>query len=505
MSVSVVYSLLAAACAIWFIRWKTDPLKHIPTIGPSLPILSYIGALRFIFNARDTLQEGYDKYKVFKVAMVDRWLVVVSGAQMNEELRRFPDEQMSFDIAVAELLHVDWTIQPDITHIPIHIAMIKEKLTRNLAPITPAVVDEVQLAFEELIPATETGVYLLLTLPDWMPTNAFSTMMNIIARGTNRIFVGAPLCRHKEFLDISVDFAKDVTKGLSILALLPKALQPIIGPLLPWPRWARQRILPIVKPMLDERREQLDRYGEDWVNKPNDFLMWCMDDARQRGLGHPEDLFVQIILAINFTALHTSTVSFVHALYHLAANPEYIQPLREEADLIIREEGWSKAALGRMIKIDSFLKESQRINGVSGISVFRRAMEDITFSNGTYIPEGTVVAAITTSTHHDEGNYENADVFDPFRFSRLREQEGEITKHHYVSTSPANIGFGHGKHACPGRFFAANELKIILANLVMKYDVKFANEGKRPENEWMAVNIAPSQAAQVLFKRRAAS
>ena len=73
-------------------------------------------------------------------------------------------------------------------------------------------------------------------------------------------------------------------------------------------------------------------------------------------------------------------------------------------------------------------------------------MKDVTFSNGTYIPEGTIVAAITTSTHHDEENFENADAFDPFRFFRLRE-EGEITKHHYVSTSPANIGFGHGKHA----------------------------------------------------------
>ena len=36
--------------------------------------------------------------------------------------------------------------------------------------------------------------------------------------------------------------------------------------------------------------------------------MWCMEEARRQGLGHPEDLFVQIILAMNFTALHTSTI-----------------------------------------------------------------------------------------------------------------------------------------------------------------------------------------------------
>lgn len=74
-------------------------------------------------------------------------------------------------------------------------------------------------------------------------------------------------------------------------------------------------------------------------------------------------------------------------------------------------------------------------------------MKDVTFSDGTYIPEGTIVAAATASTHHDDKNYEDAGVFDPFRFSKLREQEGEITKHHYVSTSSTDIGFGHGKHA----------------------------------------------------------
>lgn len=70
--------------------------------------------------------------------------------------------------------------------------------------------------------------------------------------------------------------------------------------------------------------------------------------------------------SVVITSLTDLSQTFVHALYHLAANPEYIQPLREEAETVLREEGgWSKAALGRMIKIDSFFKESQRVNGVS--------------------------------------------------------------------------------------------------------------------------------------------
>jgi hypothetical protein len=37
--------------------------------------------------------------------------------------------------------------------------------------------------------------------------------------------------------------------------------------------------------------------------------------------------------------------------------------MREEAESAIGEHGWSKASLQKMHKIDSFLKESFRLNG----------------------------------------------------------------------------------------------------------------------------------------------
>lgn len=55
-----------------------------------------------------------------------------------------------------------------------------------------------------------------------------------------------------------------------------------------------------------------------------------------------------------------------NALYHLAAEPQYIQPLREEAEAIVSTEGWSKASVDKMLKLDSFLKETQRVNGIDG-------------------------------------------------------------------------------------------------------------------------------------------
>ena len=56
----------------------------------------------------------------------------------------------------------------------------------------------------------------------------------------------------------------------------------------------------------------------------------------------------------------------------------------------------------------------------------------------------------------------------------------------------------------PGRFFAANELKTMLAYLVMNYDMKLdAEDGKAKP---LALNFAsatiPDPKARVLFRRR---
>lgn len=68
--------------------------------------------------------------------------------------------------------------------------------------------------------------------------------------------------------------------------------------------------------------------------------------------------------------------------------------------------------------------------------------------------------------------YENPDEFDIYRFHKMRDQPGGEHKAQLVSTSIEDIAFGHGKFACPGRFFAANEIKIALCYMLLRYDWK---------------------------------
>lgn len=52
-------------------------------------------------------------------------------------------------------------------------------------------------------------------------------------------------------------------------------------------------------------------------------------------------------------------------LYNLATWPEYIEPLRAEIAGAVERRGWSKHALDEMTRLDSFVKETLRLNGTA--------------------------------------------------------------------------------------------------------------------------------------------
>ncbi|POS77292.1 ent-kaurene oxidase [Diaporthe helianthi] len=62
----------------------------------------------------------------------------------------------------------------------------------------------------------------------------------------------------------------------------------------------------------------------------------------------------------------------------------------------------------------------------------------------------------------DKNTWENATTFQPDRNLRMREDpnEGE-NSWQFASTSRRHLGFSHGEHGSPGRFFVAHELKIV--------------------------------------------
>lgn len=107
-------------------------------------------------------------------------------------------------------------------------------------------------------------------------------------------------------------------------------------------------------------------------------------------------------------------------------------------------------------------------------------------SDGQLIPAGCIIEVPSYDYMHDPGVIENPDEFDAFRWYRQRQaQEHKRTNkvstaatQQLVSISPISLHFGYGRHACPGRFFAANEMKMIVGRALLDYDIKLPDGEK---------------------------
>lgn len=73
------------------------------------------------------------------------------------------------------------------------------------------------------------------------------------------------------------------------------------------------------------------------------------------------------------------------------------------------------------------------------------------------------------------------------------------------STADDIISPGHGRHACPGRFFASAEIKIILIGLLQNYDIKLCDDYRegRPLNILTEFMAHQDHTYEVCFRKRA--
>ena len=316
----------------------------------------------------------------------------------------------------------------------------------------------------------------------------------------------------------------------SILRQFPDFVKPVLGRLLSWP--AHRHHDAYAKILIPEiLRRQKSYGGASKGEKPNDFLQWQIDRGAASGLhveSEPKTIAARL-LATNFAAIHTSTFSITQTIFDLvSSSPEVLASLREESTAALAATGgeWSKATLQLLVKHDSALRESIRLGSFLSVGMVRRviAPDGLIAPNGTHCPYNSWIGIASNAVHNDPAIYPESDKYRPFRFSDMREAEvkaeidGDSEVVHtkeserealikkanlsFVSVGSQYHPFGHGRHACPGRFFAANELKLLLAYMIQNYDFEFLES--RPPSQWMGPVLIPPRTAMIKVRKRAA-
>ncbi|QDS69379.1 hypothetical protein FKW77_004479 [Venturia effusa] len=325
----------------------------------------------------------------------------------------------------------------------------------------------------------------------------------VVSQVSSRIFLGdIPLCRDPRWLSIAINYTVHVTQATEKMRSLPALLRPLLYWLLPETRTLRrtvQNARDLIEPEVEKRERKRMGAAErgELTPKGTDALEWFYEIAKARGRDYDIALGQ---LQLSFAAIHTTSITLGHVMFDLVSNPEYIPLLREEIISVFKETGWDKQLMTRLKLMDSCLKESQRITPIALVLLNRYTTESISLSDGTTLPKNAQF--LVPTTHHlDPTLYPHPTKFNGHRYLSLREAPGEESKHQFVTTNAKQIGFGHGAHACPGRFFASNELKILLVHLLMKYDWKFG-DGERPANVTHGAMVVPDPEAVIMRRSR---
>lgn len=136
------------------------------------------------------------------------------------------------------------------------------------------------------------------------------------------------------------------------------------------------------------------------------------------------------------------------------------------------------------------------------VSFNRVALTSLTLSSGLEIPAGTHMSVASRNMLFDPDVTPNPDVFDGLRYYKMRENVAENHKHQFASLDTTNLNFGAGRYACPGRYLASMVLKLLLAQLLLKFDFKFRPGQSRPPSLVIDEVIAPNPWTQILVRRR---
>ncbi|KAJ7585059.1 cytochrome P450 [Mycena floridula] len=477
--------------------------RDLPPLGFPSVWKSYVTSISNGFRSNAAVQTACMEYgeRLFTFSLMGQWVVLAQAKMHILDIIRAPEEVLSMEAAAEDLLQLQHTVGAQFCTESYHIAAIRTSLNQNLAAILPDIIDEIVCGFDEVI-GPQCG-----NRDGWFSIDVMETFSRIISRASNRVFVGLPLCRNDEYCRLVSGFTSSVlSAGPPLRFLVPGMLRPLLGSVFRAIHGHHRRMLKLLRPLLTERMRIKGN-----KELPNDMLTWLIEAAPSAQKDSPESLAMRM-LNVNFVALHTTTKTFTHTVYNLAANPSYIPILRKEAELYLGTSDprlWSKEALARCVKMDSFLKETLRLNGLGAIWMPRRAVTDFTFSDGTKIPTGHFVANAATAIHENETLYPRPKEFQGLRFAELAEQQNEAQldensewPHRLTGTSTSFLAFGGGRHLCPGRYFTSLQMKCLLAHLVLRYDVKTSPEGVRPADEWFGPTSGPARGVRVLFKKR---
>ena len=193
-------------------------------------------------------------------------------------------------------------------------------------------------------------------------------MAKSIAQVTTRVMCGQELARNEEWIKMSVETSiTTMSTGAAIREKYPPYLRWLAPYLLTGPKLSlanRKRAAEVILPIYEKRMA-----GKGDGTGYTDGIQWLIAAAGARKKTLQEIADEQLFLSIASTP--PTTASTLSILHDLADHEKYHDEILDEIQTVQKQHGskWTKQSLSKLEKLDSFMKESQRVHPIGlGIS-----------------------------------------------------------------------------------------------------------------------------------------
>ncbi|KAI1352840.1 cytochrome P450 [Xylaria sp. FL0043] len=475
---------------------RASDLSHAHSLITAFPVVGrrsewFSGVrtrIRSLWKTADWAAEGYVKFTKHNlpclIMTLDRGPMLLLPLKQTKALYKLPENRLDVFGTLQQQIQAQYTVRDErVVRDPYHRYLIPSQLTRKLNIFTPQMVTEIANGLNSTW-GTDTA---------WKEVPVWKACFHVITRATNAALCGAPLCSNPEYLQCLEGQSTAFFAGGTLISITPGFLRPATGYFVRlWCLCYSKRFARICGPYIEQRiQETKDRIsGKESRSPKTDALQLIIDEAisRNDSAQLSTNLIADRILITNNVTLHGVTFTVQHLLLCLTSSDPslgYIESLRAECQNALDYTGgsWNLEAVRSLKLLDSAIRESMRIAPFASIAMARTVVDpqgiEIVQADSApvLLPTGTMVAVpIEKSTK-------------------------------YTTSKPATtaddrfFGFGSSKNPCPGRFLAVHEIKLILAHILLNYELHRAEWNPRLPSI-LAMKV-PKLNATIRVRRRA--
>ncbi|RLL98912.1 hypothetical protein CFD26_105565 [Aspergillus turcosus] len=474
--------------------FETSPVpKNIPWV---LSKKGFLGraAERFIgVNPIGFIQEGYEQYsknqQPFVMPSVNEGDEVILPKEHTNAVLFSKESEYSFKGHINDFFQLKYTSWPlaFAKRYDYFVKLVSKDLTETLKSkaVAESLAEEARSCLSDIW-GEDTD--------NWVEVPLYAFMEKAAARMINVLAIGPGRSHDTSLLNAMTNCSNAIVFGANVIKAFPSFLHPIIGPIVGLVNRWQERVFHIrMKPIIDAKiKEQKEAYNSESLQKRLKTNGSLLDLLIQAGLRSkwPVELdtmwLAYRIFMINFPGVHTSGISATSALLDILSYPTeegFMDMLQAEIERIAAtsDGSWSAAELERASLLESAIKESLRFNGINAVSPTRKvvAPEGATLPNGVFLPYGTKIGIPQYAVHRDSDLYPNPDEYNPYRFYKENASPEERRQNLMTHTSDTYLVFGHGRRQCPGRWLFQHIFKLLIAEMLLKYEIKpFATRPK---------------------------